>query len=129
MKLYKFRDETQMQFGFDVIFERRFFCADWRFLNDPTEGLFTHSHYTDDDLYKLHGDRLGIRGDIASMCKHGARHTRCEALRCPIFSPLGSYNASTSLDDWGQSSLPREHGGAVCRDDEIRQTLCGVTHE
>ncbi|GIK48238.1 MAG: hypothetical protein BroJett013_09350 [Alphaproteobacteria bacterium] len=43
MKAFKFRSSTNLEFALDVIVNRRLFCADWRKLNDPMEGLFKYS--------------------------------------------------------------------------------------
>lgn len=43
MKAYKFRSAAQIGFAFDIIINRRLYCADWRNLNDPMEGVFVYS--------------------------------------------------------------------------------------
>lgn len=40
MKAYKFRSAAQIAFAFDIIINRRLYCADWRNSNDPMEGIF-----------------------------------------------------------------------------------------
>lgn len=43
MKAYKFRSSSNIEFALDIIVNRRLYCADWRRLNDPMEGLFKYS--------------------------------------------------------------------------------------
>lgn len=33
-----------MDFVFDIIFNKRLYCAEWHTLNDPVEGVFVYSH-------------------------------------------------------------------------------------
>ncbi|HFD32509.1 MAG TPA: hypothetical protein ENJ28_07405 [Gammaproteobacteria bacterium] len=42
MKAYKFRSAAQIGFAFDILINRRLYCADWRNLNDPMEGMFVY---------------------------------------------------------------------------------------
>jgi hypothetical protein len=44
MKAYKFRSAAQLPFALDIIFNSRLYCADWRNLNDPMEGMFVYSY-------------------------------------------------------------------------------------
>lgn len=44
MKAYKFRSSSQLPFALDIIFNSRLYCADWRNLNDPMEGMFVYSY-------------------------------------------------------------------------------------
>ncbi|MGR5129962.1 DUF2971 domain-containing protein [Photobacterium swingsii] len=44
MKVYKFRGPEQMDFVFDILFNKRLFCASWHTLNDPVEGLSVYSY-------------------------------------------------------------------------------------
>lgn len=41
MIAYKFRAASAADHIFDIILNRRLYCADWRKLNDPVEGIFT----------------------------------------------------------------------------------------
>ena len=41
MIAYKFRSSHQIEFIFDIIINQRLYCADWKRLNDPMEGMFT----------------------------------------------------------------------------------------
>lgn len=43
MRAYKFRSAQNIEFALDIILNRRLFCADWRSLNDPMEGMFAYS--------------------------------------------------------------------------------------
>jgi hypothetical protein len=43
MKAYKFRSSSQIEFALDIILNRRLYCADWRSLNDPMEGIYAYS--------------------------------------------------------------------------------------
>ncbi|MDX7648072.1 DUF2971 domain-containing protein [Aeromonas caviae] len=47
MKVYKFRGPEQMDFVFDILFNKRLYCAEWHTLNDPVEGVFVYSHSGD----------------------------------------------------------------------------------
>ena len=49
MKAYKFRGADQIPFALDIMFNSRLFCADWKNLNDPVEGLFIYSHDSNND--------------------------------------------------------------------------------
>ncbi|EME67982.1 hypothetical protein H261_20734 [Paramagnetospirillum caucaseum] len=40
MRAYKFRSASSTDKIFDIILNRRLYCADWRNLNDPLEGIF-----------------------------------------------------------------------------------------
>lgn len=44
MKAYKFRSSSQLSFALDIVFNKRLYCADWRNLNDPMEGMFAYSY-------------------------------------------------------------------------------------
>jgi len=48
VKAYKFRSSSQLPFALDIIFNSRLYCADWRNLNDPMEGMFVYSYRTSD---------------------------------------------------------------------------------
>lgn len=52
MKAYKFRPASQIQYAFDIMLNNRLFCADWRQLNDPMEGMFAYSYKSsrEDDI-------------------------------------------------------------------------------
>jgi hypothetical protein len=43
MRAYKFRASTNIEFALDIILNRRLYCADWKALNDPMEGMFAYS--------------------------------------------------------------------------------------
>lgn len=43
MKAYKFRSASQIALAFDIIINKRLYCADWINLNDPMEGMFAYS--------------------------------------------------------------------------------------
>ncbi|RKH36088.1 DUF2971 domain-containing protein [Corallococcus sicarius] len=43
MKAYKFRSASQLSFALEIIFDQRLYCADWKTLNDPMEGMFAFS--------------------------------------------------------------------------------------
>jgi hypothetical protein len=49
MLAYKFRSSSQLDFAFDIIFNNRLHCADWRNLNDPMEGMFAYSYRSTDE--------------------------------------------------------------------------------
>lgn len=44
MLAYKFRSASQIEYVFDILLNRRLYCADWRRLNDPMEGMFASVH-------------------------------------------------------------------------------------
>jgi hypothetical protein len=44
MLAYKFRSASQIEIVFDILLNRRLYCADWRKLNDPMEGMFASVH-------------------------------------------------------------------------------------
>lgn len=48
MRAYKFRASTNIEFALDIILNRRLFCADWKALNDPMEGMFAYSTHGED---------------------------------------------------------------------------------
>lgn len=43
MRAYKFRNATNIEFALDILLNKRLYCADWRDLNDPMEGMFVYS--------------------------------------------------------------------------------------
>lgn len=43
MRAFKFRSAQNIEFALDIIINRRLFCADWKNLNDPMEGMFAYS--------------------------------------------------------------------------------------
>jgi hypothetical protein len=43
MIAYKFRASTNIEFALDILLNRRLYCASWRDLNDPMEGMFAYS--------------------------------------------------------------------------------------
>lgn len=43
MRAYKFRSAAQIEFAFDILLNRRLYCADWQHLNDPMEGLYAYT--------------------------------------------------------------------------------------
>ena len=47
MRAYKFRSAQNIEFALDIILNRRLFCADWKSLNDPMEGMFAYSTNSD----------------------------------------------------------------------------------
>ncbi len=49
MKAYKFRAANQIAFALDIIMNKRLYCASWKTLNDPMEGLFVYSHSSSDE--------------------------------------------------------------------------------
>lgn len=49
MRAFKFRSASQVAFALDIIINKRLFCADWKSLNDPMEGVFAYSHRTSDE--------------------------------------------------------------------------------
>lgn len=51
MLAYKFRSASQVEFVFDILLNRRLYCADWRKLNDPMEGMFASVHRDADRPY------------------------------------------------------------------------------
>lgn len=46
MRAYKFRSAHNIEFALDRNLNRRLFCADWKNLNDPMEGMFAYSTKT-----------------------------------------------------------------------------------
>lgn len=47
MRAYKFRSAQNIEFALDIILNRRLYCADWKSLNDPMEGMFAYSTSSD----------------------------------------------------------------------------------
>lgn len=43
MKAFKFRGSEQVEMTLDILLNKRLYCADWRRLNDPMEGIFAYS--------------------------------------------------------------------------------------
>lgn len=43
MRAFKFRSSSGIEFALDILINRRLYCADWRTLNDPMEGMFMYS--------------------------------------------------------------------------------------
>lgn len=50
MFAYKFRSSAQIDKALDIIFNKRLYCADWKTLNDPMEGMFVYSYQTSDEF-------------------------------------------------------------------------------
>jgi len=51
LKVYKFRGSEQIDFVFDILFNKQLFCAEWSSLNDPMEGVFAFNSAGHDDGY------------------------------------------------------------------------------
>lgn len=49
MRAFKFRSASQVAFALDIIINKRLFCADWKTLNDPLEGMFAYSYLSPDE--------------------------------------------------------------------------------
>lgn len=49
MKAYKFRGAEQLPFALDILFNKRLYCAAWKNLNDPMEGMFVYSYRSSDE--------------------------------------------------------------------------------
>ena len=49
MLAYKFRSSAQIDKALDIVFNKRLYCADWKTLNDPMEGMFVYSYQTSDE--------------------------------------------------------------------------------
>jgi hypothetical protein len=60
MLAYKFRSASQIEFVFDILLKRRLYCADWRRLNDPMEGMFA-SIYREAERPYVQQVVMGIR--------------------------------------------------------------------
>jgi len=56
MTAYKFRPASSMEFTFDILLNRRLYCADWKTLNDPMEGSVVYSYDSSDP--NRHQDKL-----------------------------------------------------------------------
>lgn len=61
MKLYKFRSLDNIEFTFDILLNERLYCANYKDLNDPFEGIFRTTR-----LVNL-GLGLGIGIGLGSM--------------------------------------------------------------
>ena len=61
MKAYKFRASNQIDFAFDIIINRRLYCADWQNLNDPMEGIYAYSSSFNSDKRIIKERVRGIR--------------------------------------------------------------------
>lgn len=63
MLAYKFRSSAQIEFIFDILINQRLYCADWRTLNDPMEGMFfTHNaRFEEQEMSKR---VMGVEGVI-----------------------------------------------------------------
>jgi len=48
LRAYKFRSASNIEFALDILLNRRLYCADWRNLNDPMEGMFAYAHNGDE---------------------------------------------------------------------------------
>ncbi|MGF7177011.1 DUF2971 domain-containing protein [Azospirillum doebereinerae] len=66
MKAYKFRAAAQIAFAFDIIINRRLYCADWKNLNDPMEGMFAYSYSHDQET---EAQRI-VKGVVESKNKY-----------------------------------------------------------
>lgn len=49
MRAFKFRSASQVAFALDIIINKRLFCADWKTLNDPLEGMFAYNYLSRDE--------------------------------------------------------------------------------
>lgn len=77
MLVYKFRAAEQIQFAFDIILNRRLYCAEWRTLNDPMEGVFRYTSYFDAEDFERQVE--GIRTHqrtlrVCSLTEHYRSH-------------------------------------------------------
>lgn len=64
MKVYKFRSTQQIGFIFDILMNKRLYCADWKNLNDPMEGMFACSYREDFDVEQK------VKGIVESKQKY-----------------------------------------------------------
>ena len=69
MKAYKFRSSSQLSFALDAIFNNRLYCADWRKLNDPMEGMFEYFYSVTCETDHFHNvDRIVDQKDWLRVC-------------------------------------------------------------
>ncbi len=59
MRAFKFRSARRLDHIFDILQNRRLYCADWTTLNDPMEGIFAYSAPN-----HLAGDASAFAADI-----------------------------------------------------------------
>lgn len=68
---YKFRSLRQIEYVLDIILNNRLYCADWKKLNDPMEGLYNlvHDEKIDYDaiLSKIRYHKFGLKVCSLSM--------------------------------------------------------------
>lgn len=69
VKAYKFRSSSQLPFALDIIFNSRLYCADWRNLNDPMEGMFVYSYGT--------AEGRDYKEEVAQIIEHKKRLKIC----------------------------------------------------
>jgi hypothetical protein len=102
MKLLKFRGPRPWRHAFDILSNEELFCADYRTLNDPFEGLFSYSFKAQpDDLAYLHdaasiGDPLRVSQEIRNVARE-----------LPLICSL----SRSSTDGWHDVRLWSYYGG------------------
>ena len=72
MRAYKFRPASNIEFALDIILNRRLFCADWKNLNDPMEGMFAYSSHTDSPAVERIVEGIGSQKALYKICSLSA---------------------------------------------------------
>lgn len=63
---YKYRSDTPIEFIYDILVNRRLYCADWTSLNDPMEGVF--SYFAGDTVIKEAVDSIKFHKKQVKVC-------------------------------------------------------------
>lgn len=73
MIAYKFRSSANIQFALDILLNQRLYCAPWKELNDPMEGVFAFSYPSgrDADAQQLSAD-IGLAKADYRVCSLSA---------------------------------------------------------
>lgn len=78
MRAFKFKSAAQADHIFDVLLNRRLFCANWKTLNDPMEGIFVYSYRG---------------GEEADSARNAAREVQIELTKLRVCSLTSTYDS------------------------------------
>lgn len=67
MRAYKFKNAAQADHIFDILLNKRLFCAEWRTLNDPMEGMFAYSYRGKEEARPAQDIATSVQAEMQSI--------------------------------------------------------------
>lgn len=68
MRAFKFKSAAQADHIFDILLNNRLFCANWKTLNDPMEGVFAYSYRGDEETDGARNVASEVQIELAKLC-------------------------------------------------------------